>query len=345
MCTRVFNNRNKAYLTTARNMDWATQLPTSLFTFESGLKKMALNEEEAKKYKNWDWYSLYSSVVAVVGNEEVGFAGSDGINSEGLVANVLYAKITDYELSEKKDYKRLSVLRWVQYVLDNFKNVNGVVEEFEASNIELVDSIVPGSNDRACLHLSVSDIHGDSAIIEVYGGKYHIHQSEEYNVMTNDPNFEIQLKLNDYWRWQWSDANPFASHTIPGGPFPADRFERATYYYHHIDSPQDALESLAQVKSVVANASVPIGMQGFPGHPNISPTIWTTLADHNQLKYYFCNARTPNVIWVDMKGTKPKGDVGRLDLVTEHKGIFTNNSFVGCVNTNLAPANDPFGSF
>ncbi|WP_298417278.1 linear amide C-N hydrolase [uncultured Kordia sp.] len=348
MCTRVFNNRNKAFLTTARNMDWKTQLPTSLFSFKSGLVKSALDKKQAKKKKfkdkNWEWTSQYSSVVTMVGNEEHGYAASDGINSQGLVANVLYAKGTDYELTGKKEYKPLNILRWVQYVLDNFKTSKEVHDAFEKSEIELVETKVPGSESPAALHLSVSDKKGYTTIVEVYGGKYHIHYGKEYSVMTNEPNYTIQLEINKYWLWQWNDNNDFPSRTIPGGPFASDRFERATYYYNHLEKPKSALDSLSQAKSVVANASVPIGMLGFEGHPNIAPTLWSTLSDHKELKYYFCNARTPNVVWVDMNAKMPEAKVAMLDLVTEHDGAFTNLNFVGCVNSNLEPTKDPYSA-
>lgn len=344
MCTRVFNNRNGAYLTTARNMDWKTQLPTSIYTFKSGLKKYALDGNESEKLTNWSWTSQYDSIVAMVGNDELGYAASDGINSEGLVANVLYDANANYKLKDGKTHKPLNVLRWVQYVLDNFKTAKEVKKAFDNSEIELVEIDVPGSDSPAALHLSVSDRDGYNTIVEVYDGIYHVHYSEKYTIMTNEPNFNIQLQLNQYWLWQWSEDNEFPSRTIPGGPFPTDRFERATYYYQHLESPINEDESLAQAKSVVANASVPIGMKGFKGHPNIAPTIWTTLSNHQELKYYFCNARTPNIVWVEMNGELPAANVTKLDLVVEKDGEFINLNYVGCINGNLQPTEDPYSA-
>ena len=342
MCTRVFNNRNEAFLTTARNMDWKTELPTSIYAFKSGIKKFALDGTESGEYTNWDWTAQYSSIVAMVGTDELGYGSSDGINSEGLVANMLYDKNADYKLAESKNSKPLNILRWAQYVLDNFKTAAEVKKAFSENQIELVEVDVPGSDSPAALHLSVSDRFGDSTIIEVYGGEYHIHHSKKYTVMTNDPNFDTQLKLNDYWLWQWSEENSFPSHTIPGGPFAADRFERATYYYQHLNAPDSFQESLAQAKSVVANASVPLGMKGFAGHPNIAPTIWTVLSDHLQLKYYFCNARTPNIVWIDMNKKLPDAEVSKLDVVVEKDGTFISLEFVGCINDQLKSTNNPF---
>ncbi|MFT6246046.1 MAG: choloylglycine hydrolase [Salibacteraceae bacterium] len=349
-------------------MDWATPLSTSLFVFQSGLEKSPFQDEEVGNYTPWSWIAKYASVVAMVGETD-NFAASDGMNSEGLVANVLYANGTDYEIVNNKDTKQLSVLRWVQFVLDTCASVAEVVLAFDNNKIELIAAKVPGSTKPAALHLSVSDNTGESAIFEVYKdtpkstATFHIYysgnledqsdvvQNTSCNVMTNEPSFEIQLKLNDYWLWQWSKKNAFPSRTIPGGPFPSDRFERATFYYNQlVDSvdtediiyTMDITESLSESKSILANASVPISMGGFPGHPNIAPTIWTTLANHMDLVYYFGNARTPNLINVKMNEPMKKFDTLQMDLVVQVDKKFVDKNFDGCVNSDLNESTDPF---
>lgn len=356
MCTRVFNSKDKRYLTTARNMDWKTQLPTSLFSFKSGVKKQALDNNDLNGKTNWEWTALYSSVVAMVGAEDHGgYASSDGINSKGLVANVLYDKGSNYKLDGEKNYKPLSVLRWVQYVLDNFATSEEVANAFRNPDIELIQTKVPGSESEASLHLSVSDINGHTTIVEVYNGAYHVHYSNDslnesdtkinqknYPVMTNEPNFDIQLQINAYWIWQWDSNNSFPSHTIPGGAFASDRFERASYYYHHLDAPDSFEESLAQTKSVVANASVPLGMKGFEGFPNIAPTLWSVISDHNRLRYYFYNVRTPNVVWINMKDNMPSEAICAVKLITLNGTDFTNIALEGCINDALKAVPNPF---
>lgn len=352
MCTRIFNNQNNDYLTTARNMDWATQLPTSLYTFTNGLDKSG---ESNLSPDTLTWTSLYDSVVTIVVGEEkvVGaeneaghFGASDGMNSVGLVANVLYDSNAQYERQETQGqpYKRLDVLRWVQYVLDTCCSVKKVVEKFnESSDIELVGSKVPASDKQASLHLSVSDIIGDSAIIEVVDGKFQVHLSPSFQVMTNEPSYSEQLRINQYWRWQWSENNPFPSHTIPGGPFPTDRFERAYFNMHHLKMPTTMAESLAQSKSVIMNASVPIGFDfGTDSHPNIAPTLWSTLSSHNELKYYFCNARTTGACWVDLANLNHNHTVAKIDLVNFANGKFSNHSYDGLINEKLEATTDPF---
>jgi len=343
MCTRVFNNKNEDYLTTSRNMDWKTQLPTSLFTFKKGLNKSGM-ESTINDDSVLTWTSIYDSVVTMVGNEKSGYGASDGMNSNGLVANVLYDSNAEYIREDIGSTKKLDVLRWVQYVLDMYGSVSEVVREFNKNNIQIIGSKVPDSESDATLHLSISDKDSDSAIIELVQGKFCIHHSKVFTIMTNEPNFDTQIKLNDYWRWQWSSENKFPSHTIPGGPFPTDRFERAAFYLHHIDAPENAKESLAQSKSIVANASVPIGFNLAIGdNPNVAPTLWSTLSDHNNLIYYFYNVRTPNVVWVNLNKLSSKSNVAKLSMVKlESDDQFINHNYDNIINDNLIPTTDPY---
>lgn len=393
MCTRILNNYNAEFVSTARNMDWVTPLPTQIFTFKKGLAKTG-GQASDNCYINWT--SKYDSVVAMVGNEYA-CASSDGMNSEGLVANVLYDSSAKFPFNgtdnppslEKLQYGygenalALDVLRWVQYVLDTCRDVPEVVQAFNGGllneaaipEIILVGSNVPGAigNVPASMHLSVSDRMGRSAIIEVGNSQsisietntkevvtedvantavvlevdnkvYQIYQSPEYRVMTNEPSYPTQILLNQYVRWQWSDKNNFPSHTLPGGPFPSDRFSRASYYLNHLNHPKDENESLAQSRSIVANACVPIGFSdqsASSAHPNIAPTIWSTYSDHRNGDYYFSNAQTPDVCWVKLSELSELPSVAKLVMVTQDS---KNISASGCINEQLktGETQDPF---
>ena len=60
------------------------------------------------------------------------------------------------------------------------------------------------------------------------------------------------------------------------------------------------------------------------------------------LRYYFYNVRTANVIWVDMKKHITTDHIAKLDMVTLKAGVFTNHSYEGCINKALEPASNPF---
>jgi len=44
---------------------------------------------------------------------------------------------------------------------------------------------------------------------------------------------------------------------------------------------------------------VPLGIS-TPGQPNISSTIWRTVSDHKNKRYFFESARSPSVFWVNL---------------------------------------------
>ena len=143
------------------------------------------------------------------------------------------------------------------------------------------------------MHLSISDATGDSAIFEYLGGKLIIHHNEKYRVMTNEPSYDQQLALNEYWK------EIGGSVMLPGTARPADRFVRASYYLNQLPKTSDMVDSIAAMFSIMRNASVPMGVSN-PGAPNIAPTLWRTVSDQKNLVYYFESTTSPNVFWVDL---------------------------------------------
>ncbi|WBX77725.1 linear amide C-N hydrolase [Tenacibaculum ovolyticum] len=361
MCTRIFNNFDNNFLTTARNMDWATQMATTIFAFKiDNDQPIVKSGTSIRNEKTLVWTAQYDSIVTMIESkvntdnskkkEKTIFGASDGINSVGLVANLLYDSNATYHRSNGSSCKNLDVLRWVQFVLDTCCSVEEVVNKFnkDASvQIQLIGGKVPGSESEASLHLAISDVLGDSAIIEVDQGQFKIYQNEKFRVMTNEPSYDKQIELNQFWRWQWSDKNNFPSNTIPGGTFPSDRFARASYYLNHLHKPVSSSDSLTQSKSVVMNASVPVNFNSkLKKHPNISQTLWTTVANHNELTYYFCNARTIGDIWIDLKQIDLfPSSVSKLIVVYQNnKKEFINESLNGFKNENFIKTIDPFAT-
>ena len=139
------------------------------------------------------------------------------------------------------------------------------------------------------VHLAISDASGDSAIFEYVGGKQVIHHGREFQVMTNSPVYDQQLALNAYWQQIGGTT------MLPGTNRAADRFVRASFYINAIPKTADNAEAVASAFSVIRNASVPFGIS-TPGQPNISSTLWRTVSDHKNRRYYFFESdRSPNV--------------------------------------------------
>jgi penicillin V acylase-like amidase (Ntn superfamily) len=271
-------------------MDWNDDLSSDLWAFPAGTKRVS---------NDLTWTSKYGSVQ--VAGYNAGYA--DGMNSEGLVGNLLYLAEADW--GKKNGRPSLSIILWVTYVLDNFATVAEAVQYFSSDPLHIYAPVLPNGR-PASMHLSISDATGDSAILEGVDGKMKIHHSKDYTVMTNSPVFEQQLALTTYW-----DEVP-GFQFVPGSIRAADRFIRGNHYLEKIprvkvdrlitavidQKPEHQFE--ASLLGAIRAIGVPLGMSD-PEKPNLSSTLWRTLSNHKQRRYFFESATTPNLFWVELK--------------------------------------------
>ncbi len=283
-CTRFVYNGPDNTVITARTMDFRVDIPTDLWVFPRGMKRTGLTGKNTI-----EWVSKYGTLSA----SSFDCAVADGMNEKGLVANVLWLVETQYP---EFDGSRpgLSVALWVQYVLENFASVAEAVTALSKEEFVVVSDKIPGTEIFVPLHMSLSDSSGDSAILEYIEGRLVIHHDKSYTVMTNSPQFEKQLTLNDYWQ------EIGGMTMLPGTNRAADRFVRASFYVNAIPQKSDLKKALAAVFSVIRNCSVPYGISS-PDQPNISTTQWRAVSDHKNSVYYLDRVTEPNVFWVDLK--------------------------------------------
>jgi choloylglycine hydrolase len=316
-CTRTLFVGDDKTVITGRNMDWEEDMASNLWLFPAGMKR-----DGASGPKSIAWTSKYGSVI--VSSYEAG--SGDGMNEKGLVANMLYLTESDYG-APKPNGPFLSITAWAQYVLDNYATVTEAVDALRAEPFTILAPTLPNGA-ASTLHLSISDASGDSAIFEYIGGKLVIHHGKQFNVMTNSPTFDQQLALNAYWKGIGGLT------FLPGTNRAADRFARASFLIDSIPKKVDpayiasvpeksfAYQAVASVMSVQRAVSVPLGIT-TPEQPNISSTIWRTVADQTDLIYYFDSATRPNTFWVnfDKVDLKPGAPVKKLTIA--HGEVFS----------------------
>ena len=284
-CSRVLWTAEGQPVLVGRNEDWFQSLQTKLYGFPKGIKRDGSVKENPLK-----WTSKYGSVSAVV----YGIAITDGINEAGLNANLLY-------LAEAKFGKRdtskpgISVSIFAQWMLDNFATVDEVVEAL--SSVQLVPVTMMHDKDevQSPFHYSVADKTGNSAVIEILDGKFVIHKGPEYTVMTNSPTYDEQLKLAKQYKGLGGDK------PLPGGSQSAERYARGAYYLSLLpDNPASYQAAVANVFSIMRNMSTPWGVSD-PSKPNIAPTLWRTVCDLTNERYYFEFTQSPSVVWIDLE--------------------------------------------
>lgn len=297
---------------TARSMDWLNQPDAKLWVFPKGMRR-----DGGAGQNSITWTSKYGSIIT----SSYDIATVDGINNKGLVANLLFLVETDYgEIGP--DDKTLSIGGWGQYVLDNYATVGEAVTALEQEPFHIVTATIgdlstlrPGSipgllaenekfaKQKFSLHMALSDRTGDSAIIEYIDGKPLIHHGREFNVLTNDPTFDKQLALNNYW-------DKISDSFLPGTNKPEDRFVRAGYYLKKMNNQLittfkgNRRNELAAAMGIIRNVSDPLGLDSF----SFSTTQWRTLADQKKghLAYFFEYTKNPSLVWLKMKNLNLK---------------------------------------
>lgn len=299
-CSRAVYFGLEGQTVTGRTMDWfEADLGTNLWLTPRGVTR---NSNTSKPLV---WTSKYGSVVTTIYDG----ASADGMNEQGLVANLLYLPESKYPPANAADTRpTLANSAWVQYVVDNYATVAEAVADLRKESFRMVAITAP-TGEPGTVHLSISDASGDSAIFEYLDGKLVIHHGRQYQVMTNSPTFDQQIALNTYWK------GIGGSTMLPGTNRASDRFVRASYYINEAKQTADPRTAVAAVFSVMRNVSVPIGIK-IPGQPNIADTLWLTVADQKNKVYYYQDTKSPSIVWVNLAklNFNPGSGVRKLQL-------------------------------
>jgi len=318
MCTRLVYLGPEEIVLTGRSMDWHDEIGTNIWVFPRGMERTGEVGPSAIA-----WTAEYGSVIA----SAYDIATTDGMNEAGLAANVLWLTESDYPEWDG-DTPGLAISLWAQYVLDNFATVAEAVENHRKEEFVVVSDEIPDEGRLATLHLSISDVTGDSAILEYIDGELTIHHDRKYQVMTNSPPFDQQLALDEYW------SEIGGTVMLPGTNRPADRFVRASFYVDALAQTQDRRAATASVFGAIRNVSVPYGIS-TPDEPHISSTRWRTVADHRNKRYYFESALSPNVFWLDLDGIDfdANTEVLSLSLGANQANVFAGDATDDLVET------------
>jgi penicillin V acylase-like amidase (Ntn superfamily) len=234
------------------------------------------------------WEAKYGSVVVTAFHTN---AVSDGINEKGLAVHLLYLSKTTYPDNNKK-LPQISNTMWAQYILDNFTTVEEALEG--TKDLQIVPTKI---HDQTWpIHLAMEDQTGDSAIIEFIDGKMHIYHGPQYQVMTNEPAYDIQLaNLKRYKGFG-------GTLPLPGDPDPLSRFVRAEHFLKTLPIPGNEVEAVAGVLSVMRSVQVPFGAVDTSGNQTVDSwvTRWVSVADVTNKIYFFNSTTTPNIVWIDL---------------------------------------------
>lgn len=287
--TLAFWNDNDQAKVVARSMDLNIAESPQLRASPRGITRIG---DLSKNHLSWQ--AQYGSVVVTAFKTN---ATTDGMNDQGLSVHSIAFDKANYGERDPV-LPTLSNTLWVQYMLDNFKDVNEALASID--KYQIVST--PIAENELGLHLALQDSTGDAAIIEFIDGKPVVHHGKEFNVVTNQTPHQQQLEnLSQYQAFG-------GEMPMPGDFDPVSRYIRATAYLKTLPKPIDAAEAISGIESVIRTTMVPFGTSAWP-------TRWVAVSDLSNNIYYFSSTSSPNVIWVDLKklNLKPNGRIAILD--------------------------------
>ncbi|MDO6684459.1 MULTISPECIES: linear amide C-N hydrolase [unclassified Agarivorans] len=230
-------------VTTVRSLDWGDQLGNVTQVNPVGIQ----NVSETPSYKNaMTWTTKYHA-VAQMEWDVFGGVASDGINSEGLGASLLYL----YDSQEFiKDYKdtgapALSFLDVIRYITETYATTEEAVNAFNNNEWQIAwaDGLHGAQHG---LHISIQDKSGDIALLQLNeGGKMVVHRGDvasDLRVMANAP---LQQYHRDYVAKV--DLTDLEAKNIPTSISSLDRNLRGLFHTTHVKL-DDKTKSWAQTR-------------------------------------------------------------------------------------------------
>lgn len=298
-CTRILYETGEKSFIVGRTMDWAEDPHSDLWLFPKGMMR-----DGGIGKGSINWISKHSSVISSFYN----VATVDGMNDNGLVANVLYLVEADYGDQATSKKAKISIGAWAQYVLDNFATVDEAVSGLQKEPFVIIAPTLPNGA-KASGHLALSDANGDSAIFEYLKGKLIIHHGPQYRVMTNSPSYDEQLAIETYWK----DVGGLKF--LPGTARSSDRFARISWNLNAAPKEKDTRLATATAFSLIRAISVPLGIAD-PERPNIASTVWRTGSNSTEKLYYFKSSYNPAIFWINIAKliSVSSGKALKLDL-------------------------------
>jgi len=250
-------------------MDYHRDTATNLWALPRGI------ERSDGVGGSLSWTARYGSLVAAAYD----LMSVDGLNEAGLAGHILWLTESGYGAHDRSR-PALSMAVWLQYFLDNFATVAEAAAWIADTGVQVVPLADPGTGEIPAVHLALDDATGDSAIVEYLGGTPTVWHDRSYRVMTNSPPYHDQLEL-------LSRLDGFGGdQPLPGSTLASDRFARASYYVSKLPKPDNQVAAVAGMLSVIRNAAQPFRIPD-PGKPDVSQTIWQTVADLTNKRYVF----------------------------------------------------------
>ncbi|QDS88951.1 Choloylglycine hydrolase [Rosistilla ulvae] len=254
----------------------------------------------------------------------------DGINEKGLHVGLFYFPgFAKYQTVEKQDFdKSLAPWEFGTYLLGTCANANEAVAA--AGKVLVGDAVQKEMGIVPPAHFIVSDAAGNCFVLEHVDGELKVHQNP-FGVITNSPAFDWHVtNLSNYMTLSPENkpnidlaGKQIASLGqgsgmlgLPGDFTPPSRFVRAVAYSQTALQSADAKSGVLQAFHILNAFDIPVGaaagIEG--GHRVFDRTLWTSVADLKNGRFYFRTLENSQIRMVDI--TKVDLDAAEVQSIS-----------------------------
>ena len=238
---------------------------------------------------------------------EYGFVGTnlkvgryrfgDGINEQGVaISNHYFTGEASYSSHRRYGYLNLAPEEFIVWVLGFIKNVDELKQKVKTINI--MNEKNTTFKRRSPLHFIITDNSGHTVAVEPHNGLL-IVKDNHVKVLTNAPKLEWHVEnLRNYAFLQpEKSANQLVgkvlvrsmgceagTNGLPGGYTSTERFVRATYLRHHLQSADDEDINLMNCFKILDSVSIPQGAVLDAGETHY--TQYQLVMDSKDKTYY-----------------------------------------------------------
>ena len=301
-CTSFILMANDGSAVYGRTMEWGTfDLNSRLVVVPRG---HAFSSTMVDGRQGLSWKARYGAVAIDALERDM---LTDGMNEKGLVVGALYQPgFADYMAYRPQQANQSIGSADLQaYLLTQFATVDQVASGIRSVRVvpipeEVIGGIAPP------FHWIVSDRSGKTITIEYIKGQLQVHDNK-LRIMTNSPTFDWHLiNLRNYVnlspvalpskKIEDLDFRPLGGGSgfigLPGDFTPPSRFVRLAAFTQAARPTPDAEETVYEVLRILDNFNVPLGAsEGANTEAQLegmrSSTIWTSVADTDNLVYYY----------------------------------------------------------
>ena len=280
---------------------------------------------------------IYKSRYAFVGANALNLPVIlDGINDQGLSVGLFYfpgyAKYTD--VTDENKSRAIAPHEFGAWALANFATVDEVREAVK--NIVVVPTPADGLGSAQGIvppaHFFLQDKSGKSLVVEPVDGTLKVHDTP-LGVIANAPTYDWhRTNLSNYINLSVKDIDTakvgsltipaFGAGTgllgIPGDFTPPSRFVRAVVYSASAVPNKSAGEAVLAAFHILNQFDIPKGsvMNSAVGAPTAEITEWTSVADLQNLRWYFRTHEDQSIRVVDLKQAldAAKGEVATIEM-------------------------------